>query len=76
VLSGDPGRRCGNLQPSRNTLPCPTEIHRASACTDFSKKWNDPGIAAVNPGAALPARDIRVTYRRDGSGITYTFTDY
>lgn len=40
------------------------------------KKWNDPAIAAVNPGATLPARDITVTYRRDGSGTTYTFTDY
>jgi phosphate transport system substrate-binding protein len=40
------------------------------------KRWNDPAIAAVNPGVALPARDITVTYRRDGSGTTYTFTDY
>jgi phosphate transport system substrate-binding protein len=40
------------------------------------EKWNDPAIAAVNPGVALPARDIVVTYRRDGSGTTYTFTDY
>jgi phosphate transport system substrate-binding protein len=40
------------------------------------KNWNDPAIAAVNPGTVLPARDITVTYRRDGSGTTYTFTDY
>jgi phosphate transport system substrate-binding protein len=30
----------------------------------------------VNPGVALPARDIVVAYRSDGSGTTYTFTDY
>jgi phosphate transport system substrate-binding protein len=40
------------------------------------KNWNDPAIAAVNPSVALPARDIIVAYRRDGSGTTYTFTDY
>lgn len=39
-------------------------------------KWNDPAIAALNPGTALPDRDIVVNYRRDGSGTTYTFTDY
>ncbi len=40
------------------------------------KKWNDPRIAALNPGVALPDRDILVVYRTDGSGTTYVFTDY
>lgn len=40
------------------------------------KKWNDPRIAAENPGVALPDRDILVVYRTDGSGTTYVFTDY
>lgn len=39
-------------------------------------KWNDPKIAAVNKGTALPDKDILVTYRSDGSGTTYIFTDY
>lgn len=39
-------------------------------------RWNDPRIAGLNPGAALPARDILVVYRTDGSGTTYVFTDY
>jgi phosphate transport system substrate-binding protein len=39
-------------------------------------KWNDPKIAALNPGAALPAKDILVVHRSDGSGTTYVFTDY
>jgi phosphate transport system substrate-binding protein len=39
-------------------------------------KWNDPKIAAVNPGAALPATDIVTCHRSDGSGTTYIFTDY
>lgn len=40
------------------------------------KKWNDPAIAALNPGVALPDRDVLVLYRTDGSGTTYVFTDY
>lgn len=40
------------------------------------KKWNDPRIAALNPGAKLPSRDILVVHRSDGSGTTYVFTDY
>jgi phosphate transport system substrate-binding protein len=39
-------------------------------------KWNDPAIAALNPGVALPAQDIIVVHRSDGSGTTYIFTDY
>jgi phosphate transport system substrate-binding protein len=39
-------------------------------------KWNDGRIAALNPGVALPARDILVVHRSDGSGTTYIFTDY
>jgi phosphate transport system substrate-binding protein len=39
-------------------------------------KWNDPRLAASNPGVALPARDILVAHRSDGSGTTYVFTDY
>ncbi|MFL6024836.1 MAG: substrate-binding domain-containing protein [Marmoricola sp.] len=37
-------------------------------------KWNDPVIAATNPGAALPAQRITVVVRSDGSGATAQFT--
>ncbi len=40
------------------------------------KKWNDPKIASANPGVALPAKDIEVVHRSDGSGTTFVFTDY
>jgi phosphate transport system substrate-binding protein len=40
------------------------------------KKWNDPAIAALNSGAKLPDANIEVTYRSDGSGTTFVFTDY
>jgi phosphate transport system substrate-binding protein len=40
------------------------------------RRWNAPGIAALNPGLNLPASDIIVVHRSDGSGTTYVFTDY
>jgi len=40
------------------------------------KKWNDPKIAATNPGVKLPDKDIVVVHRSDGSGTTFIFTDY
>jgi phosphate transport system substrate-binding protein len=40
------------------------------------KKWNDPRIATLNAGVTLPASDILVVHRSDGSGTTYVFTDY
>jgi phosphate transport system substrate-binding protein len=39
-------------------------------------RWNDPRIAAVNTGVTLPAEDILVVHRSDGSGTSYIFTDY
>jgi phosphate transport system substrate-binding protein len=39
-------------------------------------KWNDPAIAGVNKGVNLPANDIVVIHRSDGSGTTYIWTDY
>ena len=40
------------------------------------KKWNDPKITALNPGAKLPDQEIVVVHRSDGSGTTYIWTDY
>jgi phosphate transport system substrate-binding protein len=40
------------------------------------KKWNDPAIAKLNPGVTLPATDVTVVHRSDGSGTTYIFVDY
>ena len=38
--------------------------------------WNDPAIAALNPGANLPDVPINVVHRSDGSGTTYIFSNY
>jgi len=39
-------------------------------------KWNDAAITALNPGVKLPATDVTVAHRSDGSGTTYIFVDY
>ncbi|MEO6602264.1 MAG: phosphate ABC transporter substrate-binding protein PstS [Polyangiaceae bacterium] len=38
--------------------------------------WNDPKIKAENADAKLPAKDIGVVFRTDGSGTTAVFTGY
>ena len=39
-------------------------------------KWNDKKIAALNPGVQLPATDVAVVHRAEGSGTTFIFTSY
>jgi phosphate transport system substrate-binding protein len=39
-------------------------------------KWNDAAIAKLNGGAKLPASEITVVHRSDGSGTTYIWADY
>lgn len=39
-------------------------------------KWNDPKIQALNKDKTLPADDIVVVHRSDGSGTTFVWTDY
>jgi phosphate transport system substrate-binding protein len=38
--------------------------------------WNDPAIAALNPGLKLPHVAIAPVHRADGSGTTFVFTSY
>jgi len=39
-------------------------------------KWNDPVLVKLNPSAKLPATDITVVHRSDGSGTTYIWVDF
>jgi phosphate transport system substrate-binding protein len=39
-------------------------------------KWNDPELTKANPGVNLPAKDMIVVHRSDGSGTTYVWVDY
>ncbi len=40
------------------------------------KKWNDPAVAAVNPGVKLPDQNVTVVHRSDGSGTTFNWVNY
>src|ERR1700687_592446 len=39
-------------------------------------KWNDRALTGPNPKVRLPADDIVVVHRAEGSGTTYCWTDY
>lgn len=60
-------------------LSAPLKLNGATLADIFLgtvKKWNDPKIAALNPGIKLPEKDIMVVHRSDGSGTTFVFSDY
>lgn len=58
----------GELKLSPETL--------ASIYLGKIKKWNDPAIAKDNPGVKLPADNVTVVHRADGSGTSWIFTNY
>jgi phosphate transport system substrate-binding protein len=39
-------------------------------------RWDDPAIAALNPGLKLPSQSIAVVHRSDGSGTTFIWANY
>lgn len=57
-----------NLKLSRDVLP---DIFAGKI-----KKWNDPRIAKINPGAKLPDSEIKPVVRADGSGTSFIFTTH
>ena len=61
------------IRPGQLVLDGPTlaKIYMGSIT-----KWNDPAIARLNPGVALPGGAIAVVHRSDGSGTTYNFAYY
>ena len=40
------------------------------------KTWNDPKLAADNPGVSFPSSNITPVFRSDSSGTTFAFSDY
>jgi phosphate transport system substrate-binding protein len=60
------GKRLTSLQLSQAAL--------AKIFSGQITQWNDPVIAATNPGINLPAQRITVVVRSDGSGATAEFT--
>ena len=61
----------GLTQPLKLTGPVIADIFLGKIT-----KWNDARIATLNSGAKLPASDILVVHRSDGSGTTFIFSDY
>lgn len=48
----------------------------AGIFTSKITKWNDPAIAAINPGVSLPTASIAQFHRSDSSGTTDNFTKW
>lgn len=61
--------------PDVPELKLPREVY-ANIFLGKITKWNDPQIAAANPGAKLPDQAITVVHRSDGSGTTGVFTKH
>src|SRR5579859_6524583 len=40
------------------------------------KKWNEAAVMKDNPGVKLPAEEIVVVHRSDGSGTSFIWTDF
>jgi len=67
------------LAYSPEGLPAHLKLSRSVYADIFLGKitdWNDPRIAAINPGVTFPDRDIQVVARQDGSGTTFAFTNH
>lgn len=62
-----------NLQPGQLKLTGPV---LADIYLGKIKKWNEPALAALNPGVTLPNLPITVVHRSDGSGTSFLFTSY
>lgn len=56
-----------NLKLSRKVLP--------AIFAGQITQWNDPKIAADNPGIKLPSRPIRLAVRADSSGTSFIFSN-
>jgi phosphate transport system substrate-binding protein len=61
----------GVTQPLRFTGPVLADIYLGKV-----QRWNDPALAALNPGVSLPDQEIVVVRRSDGSGTTYIWSDF
>jgi phosphate transport system substrate-binding protein len=61
----------GLSKPLRLSAPVIANIFQAKI-----KKWNDPAIAADNPGVTLPSTAITIAHRSDSSGTTANFSNF
>jgi len=68
IVVNIPGIKEGELKLSRKVL--------ADIFLGKIKKWNASEIMSINQGLNLPDEEISVIHRADGSGTTWTFTNY
>ncbi|MEP6515721.1 phosphate ABC transporter substrate-binding protein PstS [Microcoleus vaginatus] len=64
-----------NLPDLTEPLKLPRDVY-ADIFAGKITNWNDPRIAAANPGAKLPDQAITIVHRSDGSGTTAVFTKH
>jgi phosphate transport system substrate-binding protein len=64
-----------NVPAIGRTLNLPRDVY-ADIFLGRITRWDDPRIAAANPGTPLPAKLIQVVARQDGSGTTFAFTNH
>lgn len=64
-----------NLPGVTAPIQLPRDVYPAIFMGEI-KRWNDPKIAAANPGVKLPDMPITVASRADGSGTTYNFSGH
>lgn len=64
-----------NLPGISQPIQLPRDVYPEIFLGDI-KAWNDPKIAAANPGVTLPDLPITVASRADGSGTTYNFSGH
>ena len=67
--------RCTTCPASSSRSTSPARCSPTST-TGKVTKWNDPKLAALNPGVNLPDLGIQPVSRADSSGTTFIFTDY
>jgi len=74
VIGGDvPVVNIAGIKPGELKL---TGVLIADIYLGKVKRWNDAAIVSLNPGLKLPAQDITVVHRSDGSGTTFIWANY
>jgi phosphate transport system substrate-binding protein len=69
----DSGNRIENLRLNSKQV---CRIFTEPTVTSTKMKWNDPQIAALNPGVVLPDKSIEPVVRADGSGTSFVLSEY
>jgi phosphate transport system substrate-binding protein len=72
-LVDDSGNQVENLRLDSKQV---CRIFTEPIVTRNKMKWNDPQIAALNPGLVLPDKPIEPVVRQDGSGTSFVLSEY